>query len=319
MPSPPTVVPLLCYHRSGSSAIMSLLGESPRVLPLFELWNNFSHLRPHDAALHATVLEAYTQRFGPGPNMTERLLSHPARAVELAVGLARRLQRQTVTFKLFDVQCLMLWQRQGRRCAECARETFRRRLALFRYDASLWVRRNFFQRRVSEHKVLAARCSSFRLTDSTNCTVELPLAHTFAVLRVGVAASACLRCVAHGHCPHAHNASRPAAAEIEYDELRRLSEPARAALVARKLAAVGGGGGAPTSGARAASHYRVQDRRLALRSKLTNYPQLAAAYSPERRRQLCQQGARLFAAGDAAFEEETARWCEGSAEFDLPP
>lgn len=318
------------------------------MLPLFELFNYFSHLNIHSAHLAARAVSFFIEQLGAGSNRSghehkgvtaelQRLLRQkPARAVGIAEQLGRALGRPTVTFKIFGHQCLDLWKRSDNTGISHART-----------DGSLWLRRNFFHRRVwrpmsrpstlhllestwvappATRQVSAAKisggCSGFVNADSTDCKLNLSIPHTLDQLDRDVAGAACLRCLAHGICPHGTR-RRPPAVDIGYDEFNALpSVEAKADLVVERLARVDSCCWARrgVSGvlANAATRYHVQDRSPTLREKIGNYAELQAAYDAARRERACGQGAAFFAGGDAAYEQSTREWCMRESVYDLP-
>lgn len=313
--------------RSGSSVTMSLLGESHQVLPLFEVFNDFAHLNIYARTSPGLTNQLFgflkATRFGchqPMCNESHVTLSslsrsarqYPDEFVSSIQAFAQRGHKQFVTFKVFEANL-----RNDRIFSMLEH------VARYPGNAILVLNRNVFQKKVSEIEIGACTGkgdvgAGFVGRDNSACVVALPLKTAEEGWRNMADTLARQRWLL------MQANARPAI--VRYEELRQLNtSEQKIALLTRVLSrATDGRFCAYRPRGWSDENYNVQDTRTTLRSRISNYAELAAWFTVQRRQELCTEVHRALPlkfrpSNGRAAEIAAIRECMSSPQLIVPP
>ena len=335
---PPAVVPMITDWRSGSSVTMSLLGESHQVLPLFEVFNNFAHLDVYARASGRPELTDQlfgflkAARFGchqpvcnestfSSPSLSASAGQYPDEFVSKIRAFAQRDHKQFVTFKVFGTNPPnVVMPRSGANLLNDRIFSMLEHVASDPGNAILVLSRNVFQKEVSQVEIGACtgKGDAYVGRDNSACVVALPLKTAEERWRKEADALARQRWL----LMHA----KARLAIVRYEELRQLktSEQKIALLASRLSRATDGRFCAYRPRGWSDESYNVQDTRTTLRSRISNYAELAAWFTVQRRQELCTEVNRALppkfrpSVGSAA-EIAAIRGCMSNPQLNLPP
>ena len=294
---PTVLILLVCSPRFGSSLVESLIGESPEVLELQEMFNTqhgFAHSPLRNAAFDYFG-ERLMGKKPKTPQERDELFMHQvallveqnlSRAVAVASDMARAFHKGVVTFKIFDVP----------KPPADASVPPTSLAGLFRSysqnSVSLLLERNAFAAFISMAKILD-KCSTFQFKDSTSCKVSRPTSSYAGALQKHMVTQCAHRAWV-GVSPFA---SYPGVrvAVLRYEDLDRLPSATqqlnfvKACIHRASPAAL-----KPyiTRGTTARS-YHQQDKDHKLASSISNFAEVRSWWTAEARRQLCANVSRI--------------------------
>jgi hypothetical protein len=315
---------MITDSRSGSSVTMSLLGESHQVLPLFEVFNNFAHLNIHARKSPVLTDQLYgflkAARFGchqpvcnestfSSPSLSRSARQYPDEFISRVRAFAQRGHKQFITFKVFGGD--LLNDRIFGMLEHVASDPG---------NAILVLNRNVFQKEVSQVEIGACtgKGDEYVGRDNSACVVALPLKTAEEGWRNEADARARQRWLL------MQAKARPAI--VRYEELRQLhtSEQKITLLASRLSRATDGRFCAYRPRGWSDENYNVQDTRTTLRSRISNYAELAAWFTVQRRQELCTEVHRALPpkfrpSNGSAAEIAAIRGCMSNPQLNVPP
>ena len=303
--SAPWILLMLTAPRSGSSYLMSLLGESPEVLPLFELFNDLAHLNIYSSELRDVAIRHLHAEFGTHSDFGLRaaMAADPLHAVSAARRLAALQGKRWLAFKIFD------WQLTG----AFATPTLIGALRVLAGDPKVIVlrlRRSFFHRLASGTKglVCGREAASWLRYNSTACQPRIAMPWLSRAVETEVLGRSLLRRALDGTPPFS---SRPLSISVRYEELLPLQPQRQVNLVRERLWRVSGT--TPCAyrlTGRTTRRYLRQDSNAHLSGKITNYAEVRSAAH----RLLRRCGSILTAGGrpGEAAPAELRGYCEST-------
>ena len=323
-PSSTVIFPLLCRPRYGSSLLESLLGESPDVLELQEMFNGFAHAPALGAALQFFGQNFFGTRYFNSTERAKASIRHEIGAsfpvaLELAAAMAMASGKRAVTFKIFDG------------CGYIMRElenTFR---AHAYGSVALVLERNVFSAAVSIAAV-HSRCSSYQHKDSTHCKTSFELGDLEAKLVEGMTHQCCARRAA-GLRPFPPLHGVPVAF-FRYEELEAIrSMSGKLELVQRRIRSAQLAHGFEStalrpwvSNGKTLRSYQQQDKDHGFESSVVNAAEVRRWFTEQRRSALCNHSivpscvnhTDPRTAPNAFLVESVMRWCMTTDAFLVP-
>ena len=318
------IYPLLCKPRYGSSLLESLLGESPDVLELQEMFNAFAHAPAMQTAFQFFGQNFFGTRYF---NLTERAkasirheigASFPV-ALELAAAMAMASGKRAVTFKIFGCRDIM----------NGLENTFR---AHAYGSVALVLERNVFSAAVS-YAAVSSHCSSYQHKDSTLCKTSFELGDLEKMLVDGMKHQCCARRVA-GLRPFPPLPGVPVAF-FRYEELEAIqSMSGKLELVQRRIRSALLAHGLESTALRpwvsnghTLRSYQQQDKDHGFESSVLNAAEIRTWFTVQRRWALCNHTivpgcvdhTDLRTPPNASLIESVMRWCMTTAAFLVPP
>jgi len=330
VPSTRTVIiPLVCSPRFGSSLVESLIGESPEVLELQEMFNagtGFAHSPHAEAALKFFERALLPPQLAPSDKSAAQardvqlhrvINQNHSQAVHVAADMARAWDKRAVTYKVFAG---MYGYRPT--LAELVRDYSQDSVAIL-------LERNAFAAFISLDKI-AAHCSGFQVKDSTTCRLTISETGCKNSLRKHMATQ-CLQRAWVGVQPFAaHSGVRTVV--LRYEVLDRFHTTLdQKRYVQQMVAAVSPGALKPyKSNGFTSRHYRQQDKNHTLASSISNLAEMHAWWTTEARLDVCNYAATvcfnaverdpLSLAGQAGLlpsKQDLRAWCTSSYMLDF--
>ena len=292
---------LLCQPRYGSSLIESIIGESPEVLELQEMFNFFAHSPVSSLAKTYFAYHLLGNRSATKEATNAAIASDRAAAVGIAARMARAMRKRAVTFKMFG-------------CDKTASTIF----SNYSQDSvAILLERNVFSARVSAIAIHKG-CSSFQGRDSTGCKPRIVPSEIEPDLIDYIHRDCCHR-AAVGAEPFARVPGLHVA-RFRYEELdgKRIAE--QFALVQRRLRTASAKALAPyRSNGMTARTYHQQDKNHSL-SDIRNLGGLQAWYTTEKRNEICRTAmasCRSSPNAKSATEQAMVDWCASNSATQL--
>jgi len=299
------LLPLLCRPRYGSSLVQSLIGESPEVLELQEMFNFFAHSPLRDDAIRFFGMRILGNASADSEELHAMLLRDRSATIEVAAAMAVAKHKPVVTFKIFGCppkQALDMSRLFG---------------AHNNASVAILLERNLFTASVSGEKINQG-CSSFQFRDSTNCKLRIDLRNLESSLFSGMLNQCCQRGMA--GFPPFKRLPRVPVALLKYEELERLSIHGKFVLVQSRVQAASRSAlcSYPPDG-NTLKRYPQQDKNHSLASSIINIDEMRQWYTIERRHQLCNDVVEgCMKTWDDASPIDVFDWCISASELDMP-